>query len=254
MSHSPISSDDETPEAFSFSISKKTAEGEARALQQFHADEKQKLKEKRRQKDRTLKERKAQAKSKSKVKETVLTKEHDESESKDEDGSLSRDDLEARMERAMREAQEESDEDGDGKDEDFEVGSMQSDEAEGSGEDDKNSELHSDSEDEALRAEPRSSQKNDYLPDHLFASAFSQLPSQDGSTAKAKVKKRAASPPTKKRKRVKKSTEVAVGYASILLSLPCVRLTCCIIGRASSALCHLSLNAPHQKAWRHRAS
>ena len=224
MSHSPVSSEDEAPEAFSFSTSKKTAEGEARTLQKFHAEEKRKLKEKRREKDRALKAKKAQAqaegKGKGRAKETVFTQEDDESGSEGESGSLSRDDLEARMERAMREAQDESDEDDEGEDEDFVMGGVQRDEGESGRQDDEDSELLSDSEDEPLRAESRPSQKKDYLPDHLFASAFSQLSSQDGSKAQVKTKKRAASPPTKKRKRVKKSTDIVVGHAHLSFMLP----------------------------------
>ena len=67
MARSPASSDDEAPEALSFSSSRQAAKAQDEALQQFHATEKQKLKDRRRERDRVLKERKAQAKGKEKA-------------------------------------------------------------------------------------------------------------------------------------------------------------------------------------------
>ncbi|GJE99038.1 hypothetical protein PsYK624_152760 [Phanerochaete sordida] len=218
MSRSQSPSDDEAPEAFSFGASKKSAEGEERALQQFHAAEKQKLKEKRRQKDRVLKERKAQStgKGKGKAREIAFTEEDEESEA--ESAAPERDDLEARMERAMREAQAEMDEEDGDDDEDFEMGGMQSeeDEEDGSGQEE---EVES-ADEEPSPAQSRTAQKKDYLPDHLFASAFSQLPSDDTPKSKSKSKKRAASPPTKKRKRVQKSAKDLVVGSRVVRTLP----------------------------------
>lgn len=235
ISRGQESSDDEAPEAFSFTSSKKSVQSEAQALQQFHAEEKQKLKEKRRQRDRTLKERKAEAKGKGKGKSAtaVVEDESEEDEAEGRKAGGSTDELEARMERAMREAQAESGEDGEGGDFDMEDVDEESEGSESeheSGEEDQDAQMNSDSENEeeenqAIPAKPKrpsakesqSTQNKDYLPEHLFASAFSHLPTQTDSQTKHKSKKRAASPPTKKRKRVKKaSKDVVVGYVNLL--------------------------------------
>lgn len=251
MSRSPESSDDEAPEAFSFSTSKKSAQNEAKALEQFRAEEKLKLKEKRRQRDKTLKERKEQSKAttkalakgkgKGKAKAAEVA-EDDEEESEEENvgrragGSASREELEDRMERAMREAQDESGESDESDEEDFGAEGVESSEEESEdefGRDEEDVEMLSGSEDEdeddlpppkqkrTVQKESKSEPKKDYLPDHLFASAFSQLPAQDAPKSSSKSKKRAASPPPTKRKRVKKSTkETVVGYVYCRRSLP----------------------------------
>ncbi|KIP05262.1 hypothetical protein PHLGIDRAFT_128994 [Phlebiopsis gigantea 11061_1 CR5-6] len=218
MAHSSASSDDEAPEAFSFSNSKKTAESEAKVLQQFHAEEKLKLKEKRRQRDRTLKER---AKGKGKAKETTVAEARS-SESDAEDsgreagGSASREELEARMDRAMLEADAESSEE----EEDSIMGDASS-----SGDDDEpGAEAHDAGSVDAVAPaptrpkrtpakQPISSSKKDYLPEHLFTSAFSQLPP---SAPAPKSKKRAASPPAPHRKRAKKARkDLSVGSRTV---------------------------------------
>lgn len=226
MSRSPVSSDDEAPEAFSFGASKKSAEGEARALQQFHAAEKQRLKDRRRQKDRVLKERKAQAKGaakgKGKARETVFTEADDESDGGD--AAPSKEDLEARMERAMREAQAEMDGD-DSEHEDVEMDGTQSEGDaseldEDEADEDEADEDSEDEEEELSQIQSRPAQK-DYLPDHLFATAFSQLPSKPPKTkAKAKSKQRPESPPPKKRKRVQASTKELVIGSRVVKTLP----------------------------------
>ncbi|EKM52943.1 uncharacterized protein PHACADRAFT_259107 [Phanerochaete carnosa HHB-10118-sp] len=121
------------------------------------------------------------------------------------------------MERAMREAQEEFGEDDEGEGEDFDMSGQQNDEDEGSERDDENDAESEDEDDEPIQSEPM--KKKDYLPEHLFASAFSQLSSEDEPKAKARSKKRAASPPTK-RKRVKTSTKEIVVGSRVVRTLP----------------------------------
>ena len=112
MSHSPASSDDEAPEVASFQSEKKAAKDRENAHHQFQTQEKEKRKVKNRRRDQALKER-ASLKKKQKV---VASGSDDESEEEglEVGGSRSRDDLEARMGRAVLEAYQELDEDEDG--------------------------------------------------------------------------------------------------------------------------------------------
>ncbi|THH00811.1 hypothetical protein EW026_g1751 [Hermanssonia centrifuga] len=144
-------------------------------------------------------------------------------------GSKSSDELEARMERAMREAQEESDEDDilEGSDEEeMASGSGLSEEDEEDSDDDEEVEMQAGSEaeseeedeDSASLKPPSKKQKllqnPDYLPEHLFASAFSQnAAAASASSAKSEgKKKRAASALPKKRRRVKQTAkDIVVG-------------------------------------------
>ncbi|KAI0084591.1 hypothetical protein BDY19DRAFT_970042 [Irpex rosettiformis] len=234
-----MSSDDESPEAFSFSASKKAAKGEAQALNEFHVQEKKKLKDRRRVRDRNLKERKVQSqaanpKQRSKGKEKAV-------DSVDEGEHEERSELEARMERAMREADEESNDDDDD-DSDFKDGENDAsfpmegiEDDDSSGEDNDNSEgdeemdASSESGDEEKEGETSSSksssrsQKLDYLPDHLFASAFAQpKPISSKSKAKGKSKQSDSNLSTKKkRKQSKRSAkDLAVGGRTIRTLAP----------------------------------
>ena len=112
MPHSPASSDDETPEVVSFQSEKKAAKDRANAHQQFQTQEKEKRKAKNRRRDQALKEH-----ASLKKKNVVDSGSGDESEEEgmEAGGSRSRDDLEARMARAMMEASQELDEDEDGR-------------------------------------------------------------------------------------------------------------------------------------------
>ena len=112
MSHSPASSNDEAPEVASFQSEKKAAKDRASAHQQFQTQEKEKRKAKNRRRDQALKER-----ASLKKKNVVDSGSDDESEEEgmEAGGSRSRDDLEARMARAMMEASHEFDEDEDGR-------------------------------------------------------------------------------------------------------------------------------------------
>lgn len=198
------SSDEDAPETFSFSVSKRNAKGEARALEQFQAREKRKLKERRRERDRVLKGQKEKAKEKEKaLGHTERDKALDEPEG---DGLPSKSALEARMQRAMQEAESEFDDDeselrqeeanvgevgaeeehagpsGDGmhtaesSHEDVDMGSYDDE----SGHSDFEATTASSSSNTLSRSQHRP--KPDYLPEHLFASAFSQLTSASSST------------------------------------------------------------------------
>ena len=112
MSHSPAFSDDEAPEVASFQTEKKAAKDRANAHQQFQTQEKEKRKAKNRRKDQALKER-ASLKKKKNVVDSGSGDESEE-EGMEAGGSRSRDNLEARMARAMMEASQEFDEDEDG--------------------------------------------------------------------------------------------------------------------------------------------
>ncbi|PSS31099.1 hypothetical protein PHLCEN_2v2355 [Hermanssonia centrifuga] len=237
MSRSSSPSDDETPESFSFSTSKKTAEGEAKALQKHHADEKQKLKDNRRQRDRVLKERKAQAVKDREIRKETKGKGKAVEGEEQSGGPRSSDELEARMERAMREAQEESDEDGilEGSDEEeLASGSGLSEEDEEDSDDDDEVEMQAGSEGESEEEDEDSAslkppskkqkllQNPDYLPEHLFASAFSQnAAAASASSAKSEgKKKRAASALPKKRRRVKQTAKDIVVGSRTIRTLP----------------------------------
>ncbi|KAI0339193.1 hypothetical protein BDW22DRAFT_607127 [Trametopsis cervina] len=225
------SSDDEAPEAFSFSSAKKGAKGESRAVSAFHAEEKKKQKEQRRERDRTLKERKAKE-----VGKDGKGKREDKAGNEDEEKT----ELEMRMERAMKEAQEEADEDeGSGsEDGDVDVDAMEDDDGleSGSEDEDEDAEMDSgsdssESEDEeqaatyssksrlSSRAAPQPPRKLDYLPEHLFSAAFSDAQpsgSRTGSQSKSKTKKTDERPQVsqqKKRRRAKRSEkDIVVGY------------------------------------------
>ena len=96
----------------SFQTEKKAAKDRANAHQQFQTQEKEKRKAKNRRRDQALKER-ASLKKKQKVTTSDSDDESEEEES-GVGGSRARDDLGARMERAMMEASQEFDEDEDG--------------------------------------------------------------------------------------------------------------------------------------------
>ncbi|CAL1710490.1 unnamed protein product [Somion occarium] len=234
MARSSVSSDDEAPEAISFNSEKKAAKGRDAALQQFQSEERLKTKEKNRRKDQALKER-ALSKRKPDVKgkDKAVNEEEDENE---DDGSLagpSRDDLEARMERAMRDAAEQSGSDlEDEEPEEFEGFNADDSEADEfseasddsvsdeSSEDELPVHVREDGEEEESPSEeedvpPRKpSQKLDYLPDHLFTAAFSQPETSSGAKRKAAASQKDT--PTKKRRRLKKTNkDIVIGSRTI---------------------------------------
>ncbi|CAL1710493.1 unnamed protein product [Somion occarium] len=248
MARSSVSSDDEAPEAISFNSEKKAAKGRDAALQQFQSEERLKTKEKNRRKDQALKER-ALSKRKPDVKgkDKAVNEEEDENE---DDGSLagpSRDDLEARMERAMRDAAEQSGSDlEDEEPEEFEGFNADDSEADEfseasddsvsdeSSEDELPVHVREDGEEEESPSEeedvpPRKpSQKLDYLPDHLFTAAFSQPETSSGAKRKAAASQKDT--PTKKRRRLKKTNkDIVIGcVVNLLMFLLCTdRNTLC---------------------------
>ncbi|CAL1710491.1 unnamed protein product [Somion occarium] len=217
MARSSVSSDDEAPEAISFNSEKKAAKGRDAALQQFQSEERLKTKEKNRRKDQALKER-ALSKRKPDVKGKA---------------GPSRDDLEARMERAMRDAAEQSGSDlEDEEPEEFEGFNADDSEADEfseasddsvsdeSSEDELPVHVREDGEEEESPSEeedvpPRKpSQKLDYLPDHLFTAAFSQPETSSGAKRKAAASQKDT--PTKKRRRLKKTNkDIVIGSRTI---------------------------------------
>jgi hypothetical protein len=175
------SSDEENaPEAFSLVQSKRNARTQDDALKRFQANEKERQKERNRERDRKLKER---------AEKTRKTK------------SMQEGDMQARIKRAMRDANEEMDEKEEGEEEELEddgdeEGSENEEDVEGS-QSDMSSEEDEDmesAEDEEQSHDGDSSDESQYgindshsisqsslakpkqnpqhLPDHLFISAF----------------------------------------------------------------------------------
>lgn len=235
MARSSSGSDDEAPEALTFNSTKKRARQAEDDLRAFQSEEKRKKKEKNRVRDKNLKERAALSVTKSKGKGKQTQKDEDEVESDDVEGDDGRpkDDLEARMERAMREAQEESGSDLEGEEAEEAVNL---DEGSGSGEE-HSSEDESEDEHEEVVQRPNSKTTRgskvekttpkripktpNYLPDHLFASAFADSSSSPPkSTSKRKQANEDELPPKPKKRRTKKpSRDVVVGSVSFS-SLP----------------------------------
>lgn len=235
-SPTPEQSDDDAPEALSFGSSKQAAKGAQDAVAQAQRAEKLKQKQRNRERDAALKQRKEQAKERAgapvqagKRRKVVPDAEDDESSGGESSGA--QDDLQTRMERAMREAAEESSEDADMGGEDESAGSSSGEEddemhAEGSEDDeDSDSEMLEDQADDSDGDEdeiepPReikSSAKSKYLPDHLFKTAFAKPPPAETETKTSSSTQR----PTKKRKRAKRSgKDIVLGCAaSTVLSL-----------------------------------
>ncbi|RDX49465.1 hypothetical protein OH76DRAFT_532811 [Lentinus brumalis] len=233
------SSDDEAPEAVSFGSSKKAAQGEREAVQQFHASEKQKRKEKNRAVDRALKGRSVKGKGKAKD-----TANEDGDSGSDEDageGGPSREDLEARMARAMMEADDEDLEEEGGEsafgglsgEEDVEMAedevgmsdaeeeSVDGDEDEGELEEDEDDEMDSgnveDEEEVDLTAKQPTSSKRNYLPDHLFKSALSSAPSKSSKIVFDDSSRDSPPPSThrKRKRRQQSSKDVILGSRTI---------------------------------------
>ena len=240
--------DSDAPEAVSFGASKKTARGERDAVQRFHAEEKLKAKEKNRARDAALKARAASSKVQGKRKaaeegrsaKRVRVEAEDDGSDDGEDGAdsegatggPSRQELEARMARAMMDAEDEEDEDrsdghsalgelsdgeADTEDEDEMDEDADEDTDEG-GEDDGTSDDENmvseeeedqddDDDDEASR------QKTNYLPDHLFKTALSNsTPKSSKITFDNDTPSRI--PPSKKPRRRKGPKDIVLGYGT----------------------------------------
>ncbi|ETW75558.1 hypothetical protein HETIRDRAFT_423215 [Heterobasidion irregulare TC 32-1] len=237
-----MSSDSESdaPQAITLAKSKNTARGRQRDIETFRAAEKSKLKERNRLRDRHLKER-AVIRGGTKGKERLVkeagsnTHEHSEEGKWDKDHSR----LEARMARAVDEAEgelDESEEEGESgmaEEDDEDVGSEHGiDEEDGTEEggsesandldedqelvpSDNNKEVSSE-EDAFMDSEqeytlPPSSK---YLPDHLFTSAFAK--SSPALRTSSQTKPTNTQKALKKRKRVNnKPKDVVLGTRTI---------------------------------------
>ncbi|KAI8973089.1 hypothetical protein BD414DRAFT_468722 [Trametes punicea] len=262
------SSDDEAPEAFSFGSSRKAAKGEEEAVRQYHAAQKLKQKEKNRAVDRTLKERAAAAKGKRKPQAVGVS--HWEKATKGKgiaqggaeddrgsDGSgedPSRNALEERMARAMREAEEEDselDEEGSAfggfsganaeieeaedsendeeEDEELEEGDGsaadedQDETDEKVDSEDADEEMASTSGEDSEDSEPSppkpSKPKHNYLPDHLFKSALSHTASRNTKITfedeDTAPSRPSASPPQKRRRAKSPAKDIVLGSRTI---------------------------------------
>lgn len=173
--HDSSDSDSEGPETFTLSQTKGAAQKRNAALRELEAAEKRKKKVKNQERDRKLKKQ-AEASKKRKV-------EAEESDDDEESEADAENDAEARMLRAMRQADEEvsDEEEGDesGEGEEGEEGMLED------GNDvemDEDEEELEESSDEDMETTASSSKPN-HLPDHLFASAFSSKPTQKPSSS-----------------------------------------------------------------------
>ena len=211
---STIESDDEAPESVSFGSSKQRAREDENALQNFRTQEKRNKKEKNRERDRKFKERAVQSGKSGKAKSEE--EQPAGSDGDEEDAGPSRSDLEERMARAMKEADEESASGSESESDEGLLRSKKGVERDGSGDSsqDESEDVGSDSEASNLSEEeeeedehPKSSK---YLPDHIFASAFSE-PTLPNPTSKRKQLGEDGPRKAKKRRTKKSSKDVVVG-------------------------------------------
>ena len=229
--HSDSSEDEgsDAPEAVSLSQSKKHIQQLETTRKNAEIAQRQSKREKNRERDRKLKERAEKNKDEAAVKISAKGK------AKVIESQSGDDELQARMERAMQEAQEESSEDDD---DDKAESSSQFDEFDGISvngeedvdedssidgdhteeEDDDESQAEDDSEDDGVQEEPPKSQKTrfnpDHLPDELFAVAFASKPKR--KTLAENIEKdndATISRPKKKRKSSNIQKDVVIGYA-----------------------------------------
>jgi len=179
------SDSDEAPEAFTLSQTKGVAKKRNAALRELEAAEKQKQKTKNRERDRKLKEQASQSVKRRKV-------DVEEEENDDESGGELDSGVEARMLRAMQQAdEEESDVDvesgGENDEEDEDEEEEEEEESdldvEGGSENEKDS--NDDEEEDAEMEEAFDEVMDDVpskanrLPDHLFTSTFTSKPTKD---------------------------------------------------------------------------
>ncbi|KAI1792326.1 hypothetical protein LXA43DRAFT_1007632 [Ganoderma leucocontextum] len=233
------SSDDEAPEAVSFGTSKKTAKGEQDAVKQHHAAQKQKRKEKNRAIDLALKDRSTNTKGKGKAvgvgsgkqsKEAEATMPDEEDSSVDDaeegkSGGPSREELEERMARAMREAEgesgsEEDDEEFEGLEDDVEMDGEDEemgdeDEEMGSADEDEDDDGEEEDQDGPLTKPSSTSRKGDYLPDHLFKSALSHIGKKIVFDDDAPLLSPKDSPPRKRKRTKRTSKDILLGSRTI---------------------------------------
>ena len=188
--------DEDAPESLSLQDSKRTVRRRAANLLQFEASENEKKRARNRQRDKRLKEQAEIPKRRRK-------------------------DAQARMERAMLDAAKEERE-GEGSsehedtdvDEDSSDGSSQDEDIEGDEDEQMGSDDGSDQEDDTKR-------NPDYLPDHLFVSAFSKPTATSKtilqSSTQAKLPRKAS------KRRLRSAKDVVVG--SVPCTMSCLRKT-----------------------------
>ncbi|KAF8060723.1 hypothetical protein FPV67DRAFT_1564076 [Lyophyllum atratum] len=219
-SHADSASSDEedAPESVSLAQSKQHVKKQEDVLKQIQAAEKEKKHLRNKERDRRLKEQAEGSKRKR----------------KENAGDA---DLEARMERAMQEAEAEMGEDGDSdeegdfsgeEEEDFmgiDAGSGESSEEGDSGDEDEDEDSEDEDEDEEMITDDEqplaaaSKPNPNHLPDHLFASAFSTKSPKAASKRKANVD----APIRKARKRVRSNAppkDVIIGSRAIRTLAP----------------------------------
>ncbi|RXW23321.1 hypothetical protein EST38_g2542 [Candolleomyces aberdarensis] len=232
------SSDGEAPEAVTLTQSKQNIQQREHVLQQARLSAKEKEKEKNRELDKKLKERagvnrNAKDKKKGEGKRTEAKTAKGKKDGKEEvledflddgfgegvdfgseDGDFGEIDpeLEARMLKAMRDAEEEQDGSDSEFDEDEDEGAE-----DGQGFDSENGEedyLSGEDESEEESADEKGPPKTTHLPDELFKSAFQQ--SQPFVPPKSKLKHTSTEPP-RKRRRTREPKELSAGSKKIRL-------------------------------------
>jgi len=243
--HSDSSEDEgsDAPEAVSLSQSKKHIQKLETTRKNAEIAQRQNKREKNRERDRKLKERAEKNKDEAAVKSSAKGK------GKVVESQSGDDELQARMERAMQEAQEESSEDEDenqaesssqseelegisvnDEDEEDEDSNIEDDHAEEEDDDESESEDEGESEDDSVHEEPPKSQKTrfnpDHLPDELFAAAFASKPKRKTLAENSEKEAHTTlSRPAKKRKSSKVQKDVVIGYAISRNGL-CINLMC----------------------------
>ncbi|KAF9261766.1 hypothetical protein L218DRAFT_930311 [Marasmius fiardii PR-910] len=203
--HTELSSSDsenDAPESISLSQTKKASQQHEKTLRGQQLAEKEKQRARNRKRDRVLKEQALRSSKRRKEKDV------------DEKGGVEeRNGAEARMLRAMQQAEEESEEDEDeGQDgessEDDEDEEMDEDSEDGEDEDGLNDvEMDQDSESdlEEIRSISVPSRTSNRLPDHVFMSAATPSSSKTPT-----LSKKSSQIPSKKRNKAKKSPKEAV--------------------------------------------
>jgi hypothetical protein len=210
------SDSDDAPEAFTLAESKKSAKRKSEEIEKAHAAINRQSKLKNQERDRVLKEQAKRRKEKGNA---------------EGDGRGRVDALEARMERAMKEAQgEESvvadseEEHHDGFLDDGIEGELASDmdpDVQAEDEDMEFGEDGSDEEDEDEEEDPET-KSTKHLPDHLFEAAFASQHAQLEETSKSTTKSSSLKPkPPKKKKRKTQSKDIVLGCVSFHNLCPC---------------------------------
>ncbi|KAH9837980.1 uncharacterized protein C8Q71DRAFT_571441 [Rhodofomes roseus] len=227
-SSSGSESEDDAPDTLTFDSSKEAAKGAEHALQQHRAAERQKRKELNRDRDRRRKEQAQSATRKGKQPAGA-------SEESEEEGGGPKSELEARMERAMQEAELESDEEDEVGEEwgGIDDGGHRDGESDDEGSSDEDEEASdaensnatgSDSDAESASEPPASSKKAPraptYLPDHLFKAALSAPASSSKRRFDTADEPSDPRPRKKRAKRPGKAKDIVAGSRTIRTLAP----------------------------------